>query len=247
MVKSDLHLSFSNWDFISGPCSIIFTSWSKDGGMLDWISSTQNDPMNFDLCFCKSSVLLYPHSQSGGYTGIPLSVRPSVRPSLNFVYVTSHLSFVAFYSYLVSWLAMRILYRFHEWLIFARDIALFMFVWPYVRSHILCTQLVICLLSHFIHIWYLNWPWSEHAHIVPISRMVDFCESYSPFHVCLTIRPSAHLVYATSLLSHFIHIWYLDWPWSEHAHIIPISRMVDFCKSYSPFHVPFSCCYKLFP
>jgi hypothetical protein len=30
----------------------------------------------------------------------------SVRPSLNLVYATSHLSFVAFYSYLVSWLAM---------------------------------------------------------------------------------------------------------------------------------------------
>jgi hypothetical protein len=31
-------------------------------------------------------------------------------------------------------------------------------------------------------------------------------------------------------LSHFIHIWYLDWPWSEHLPIIPISWMVDFCK-----------------
>ena len=30
--------------------------------------------------------------------------------------------------------------------------------------------------------------------------MVDFCETYSPFHVCLIIRPSAHLVYATSHL-----------------------------------------------
>jgi hypothetical protein len=202
-------------------------------------------------------------------------------------------------------LSMRILYRFHGWLIFARVIALSMFVWPYVRSHILCTPLVICLLSHFIHICYLDWPWSEHAYIIPISRMVDFCESYSPFHVCLTIHLSAHLMYATShlsfvafysylvswldmiwacayytdfmdvahiipisgllnfarvivlfmfvwpyvrshtlftqlvicLLSHFIHIWYLDWAWSEHAHIIPISRMVDFCESYSPFHV----------
>jgi hypothetical protein len=45
---------------------------------------------------------------------------------------------------------MRKFYRFHGWLIFARVIALFMFVWPYVCSHILCTQLVICLLSHFI-------------------------------------------------------------------------------------------------
>ena len=197
-------------------------------------------------------------------------------------------------------LSMHILYRFHGWLIFARVIALFMFVWPYVRSHILCTQLVICLLSYFIHIWYLDWPWSEHAHIIPISRMVDFRKSYNPFHVCLTIYPSAHLVYATShlsyhilfifgilvghdlnmciscqfhgwlifvrvialfmfvwpyvrshilctqlvicLLSYFIHIWYLDWSWSEHAHIIPISRMVDFCESYSPFHVCLTIC-----
>jgi hypothetical protein len=196
----------------------------------------------------------------------------------------------------IWYLSMRIFYRFHGWLIFARVIALFIFVWPYVRSHILCTQLDSCRLSHFIHIWYLDWPWSEHAHIIPIVRMVDFCESYSRFHVCLSIRPSAHPVYATShlsfvafysylvswlamiwactyytdftdgwflrelalfmfvwpyvqshilcmllvicLLSHFIHIWYLDWPWSERAHIIPISWMVDCCESYSPFHVP---------
>jgi hypothetical protein len=189
-------------------------------------------------------------------------------------------------------LSMRILYQFHGWLIFARVIALFMFVWPYICSHILCTQLIICLLSHFIHIWYLGWPWSEHAHIIPISWMVDFCESYSPFHVCLTICAFAHLVYAAMhlsfiafysyfifgillghvhewlifvrvitlfmfvwpyvrplilcmqlvicLLSHFIHIWYLGWPWSEHSHIIPISRMVNFCESCSPFHVCFT-------
>ena len=51
--------------------------------------------------------------------------------------------------------------------------------------------------------------WSEHAHIIPISRMVDFCESYSPFHVCLPIRPSAHLVYATSHLSFVAFYSYL--------------------------------------
>ena len=136
-------------------------------------------------------------------------------------------------------LSMRILYRFHGWLIFARVIALFMFVWPYVRPHILCTQLVICLLSHFIHIWYLGWPWSEHAHIIPISRKVDFCERCSPFHVCLAYVRSHILCtqLVICLLSHFIHIWYLGWPWSEHAHIMPISRMVDFCESCSPFHV----------
>ena len=127
-----------------------------------------------------------------------------IRPSAHLVYATSHLSFVAFYSYLVSWLAMIWACAYYTdfkegWFLFV--IALFMFVWPYVRSHILCTQLVICLLSHFIHIWYLGWPWSEHAHIMPISRMVDFYESYSTFHVYLTIRPFAHLVYATSHLS----------------------------------------------
>jgi hypothetical protein len=44
-------------------------------------------------------------------------------------------------------LSMCILYQFHGWLILARVIALFMFVWPYVHSHILCTQLksiVVC-------------------------------------------------------------------------------------------------------
>jgi hypothetical protein len=137
-----------------------------------------------------------------------------------------------------------------------------MFAWPYVRSHILCTQLVICLLSHFIHTLHLDWPWSEHAHIIPISRMVDFCEShsdhgqtmipdmnkmrqktndklrtqdvrtdvwsskhekgnnscknqpyfcetYSPFYVCLNIGPFAHLVYATSYLSFVAFYSYL--------------------------------------
>jgi hypothetical protein len=69
------------------------------------------------------------------------------------------------------------------------------------RSHLLCTELVICLLSHFIHIWYLGWSWSEHTHIIPISWMVGFCKSYSPFHVCLTICPFAHLVYATCYFS----------------------------------------------
>jgi hypothetical protein len=131
-------------------------------------------------------------------------------------------------------------------------------------------------LLHFIYIWYLGWPWPEHAHIIRISRMVDFCESHSPFHVCLTIRSAITLAkinhpwnrynmrmlrswptkmpnmnkmrqmtscvhkmceQVICLLSHFIHIWYLDWPCSEYVHIIPISRMVDFCESHSPFHV----------
>jgi hypothetical protein len=39
--------------------------------------------------------------------------------------------------------------------------------------------------------------------------MVDFCKSFSPFHVCLTIRPFAHLVYATSHLSFVTFYSYL--------------------------------------
>ena len=138
---------------------------------------------------------------------------------------------------------MSILYRFHGWLIFARVIVLFMFVWPYVRSHILCMQLIICLLSHFIHIWYLDWPWSEHAHILLISRMVDFCESYSPFHVCLTIRPSAHLVYATSHLSFVAFYSYLvSWltysylvSWLTYSYLVSWLTMIWACTYYTDF------------
>jgi hypothetical protein len=121
-------------------------------------------------------------------------------------------------------LSMHILCRFHRWLIFVRVIALFMFIWPYVHSHILCTQLVICLLSHFIHIWYLGWPWSEHAHILPISQ-VDFCESYSPFHVCFTIRPSAHLVYATS------HLYFVAF----YSYLVSWLAMIWACTYYTDF------------
>ena len=75
-------------------------------------------------------------------------------------------------------------------------------------------------------------------------RVVDFCESYSPFHVCLTIRPFAHLVYATSHLSFVAFYSYLvSWLamiW-ECAYYTDF-RVVDFCQSYSPFHVCLTIC-----
>jgi hypothetical protein len=122
-------------------------------------------------------------------------------------------------------LSMRILYRFHRWLIFARVVALFMtnmkrattlakinHPWNRYNMHLLRSwptkipnmnkmrQKTSCVhkmcgrtyVLDFIHIWYLQnlgWPWSEDAHIIPISRMVDFCESYSPFHICLRFLP----------------------------------------------------------
>jgi hypothetical protein len=120
----------------------------------------------------------------------PFHVCLTIGPSAHLVYATSHLSFVTFYSYLVSWLAMCVhkmigqmygqtnmkraiilakinhpwnrynMRMLRSWPTKIPNMNKIMFVWPYVRSHILCTHLVICLLSHFIHIWYLGWPWS---------------------------------------------------------------------------------------
>jgi hypothetical protein len=63
------------------------------------------------------------------------------------------------------------------------------FVGPYVRSHILCTQLIICLLSHFIHIWYLGWPCSEHAHIIPIMKramtLAKINHPWNQYNMCM--------------------------------------------------------------
>ena len=71
-------------------------------------------------------LLLYLHSQSGGYTGIPLSVpKPCVRiQSFVFCWVLFIFGILVGHD-----LSMHILYRFHGWLIFARVIALIMF--PY--------------------------------------------------------------------------------------------------------------------
>jgi hypothetical protein len=105
---------------------------------------------------------------------------------------------------------------------------------------------------------------SEHAHIIPISRMADFCESYGPFHVCLTICPSAHKRQMTSCVHKMCERTYgqtnmkraitlakINHPWNRYNMLmvrswaikIPNmnkmrqSWMVGFCESYSPFHV----------
>jgi hypothetical protein len=80
-------------------------------------------------------------------------------------------------------------------------------------------------LPHFIHIWYLDWPWSEHAHITPISRMVDLYKSYNPFHVCLTIRPFAHIVYTTCRLS-FVEFY---------SYLVSWLAMIWACAYYTDF------------
>jgi hypothetical protein len=115
----------------------------------------------------------------------------SIHPSLNLVYVTSHLSFVGFYSYLVSWLCACSDHgqpRYQIWIKCDKrqmtSCVHKMYERIYGQTN-MKRAIVICLLLDFIHIWYLDWPWSEHAHIIPISRMVDFCKSYSPFHVPL--------------------------------------------------------------
>jgi hypothetical protein len=109
----------------------------------------------------------------------------------------------------------------NKWFLWALPIIYFLIIvfisplaewWVYWNTLVRPSLNLVYVTSHlldFIHIWYLGWPWSEHAHIIPISRMVDFCESYSPFHVCLTIHPSAYLVYATSHLSFVAFYSYL--------------------------------------
>ena len=100
---------------------------------------------------------------------------------------------------------MLIYYRFYGWLIFARVIALFMFDWPYVVcTSCVCNYSFVAFYSYLVSWLAMIWA------CAPISRMVDFCESYSPFHVCLTIRPSAHLVYTTSHLSFVAFYSYLS-------------------------------------
>ena len=154
-------------------------------------------------------------------------VRPSVRPSLNHVYVTSHLFVFCWILFIFGVLAghdlsMHILYRFHGWLIFARVIALFMFVWPYVHPHIFCTQLVICLY-HILFIFGILVGHDLSMHILSRFHGWLIFASYSPFHVCLTICPFAHLVYATSHLSFVAFYSYLVswlamiWAWTYYT------------------------------
>jgi hypothetical protein len=68
-------------------------------------------------------------------------------------------------------LSMRILYRFHGWLIFVRVIALFMFVWPYVRYkrqmtsfvHKMCGQTYgQTNMKRSITLTKINHPWNRY-------------------------------------------------------------------------------------
>jgi hypothetical protein len=154
-----------------------------------------------------------------GQTNMNFHVCLTIRPFPHLVYATSHLSFVTFYSYLVSWLTM------------IRACACSVYGRPRSQIWIKCDKRQMTSSVHKMRkrtygqinmkraitlakIKYLGWPWSEHTHIIPISWMVGFCENYSPFHVCLTIRPFPHLVYATSHLSFVTFYSYLvSWKW----------------------------------
>jgi hypothetical protein len=128
----------------------------------------------------------------------PFHVCLTIRLSAQLVYATSHLSFDAFYSYLVSWLTMIWACTYYtNFTLMVKE------TWKgllLLQKSTIREIGIICACSDHGQSRY-------QAHIMPISRMVDFCESYSPFHVCLTIRPSAHLVYTTSHLS-FVAFYY---------------------------------------
>jgi hypothetical protein len=92
---------------------------------------------------------------------------------------------------------------------FARVVVLSMFVWPYIRSHMLCTQLVICLFIHPL-------PKREGIWIKCDKRQMTSCihkmsgRTYGQTNmkrvITLTkinIHPFAHVVYSTSHLSFY--------------------------------------------
>ena len=122
-----------------------------------------------------------------GYTGISLSVRPS--PYL--VYATPHLSFCRFFIIFGMMVGhdvrMRRLYQFDGWLNFA-SFGLYVENLVYATSHL--------SLADFVHIWHDGWAWCEHAHIIPISRLVvRVMALYAPNWVCSC--PFTYLVHAT--------------------------------------------------
>jgi hypothetical protein len=143
----------------------------------------------------------------------PFHVCLTIHPSAHLVYATSHLCFVAFYSYLVSWLAMiwactyftdftdgwflRELLPFHVCLTICPFAHLM-----YATSHLSFVAFYSYLVSWLAMIWACGILYRFHGWLI-------YFESYSPFHVCLTIRPFAHLVYATSYLSFVAFYSYL--------------------------------------
>jgi hypothetical protein len=124
----------------------------------------------------------------------------------------SHLSFVTFYSYLVSWLAMIWACPYYT------DFTDGWFFESYSPFHVCLT---ICPSTHLVYATsHLSFD-AFYSYLVSWLTMIWactyytdftdgwFCESYSPFHVCLTICPSTHLVYATSHLSFVAFYSYL--------------------------------------
>ena len=130
---------------------------------------------------------------------------------------------------------MRILYRFHGWLIFGGVMALYdensfyiLFKLVYATTHLsfcgFCSYLVCWLgmmwgcayYTDFMVGWFLPelWPFKMKIH----------------FTSCLSLCTQVLI----DPLVDFVHIWYVGWAWCEDAHIIPILWLVDFCRSYGP-------------
>jgi hypothetical protein len=95
------------------------------------------------------------------------------------------------------------------------------------------------VISKFSDLWPIYWL-KTYKYVIQTYDMINWCiiRSRSLTFPALYIDLQwKHPSCAFNGFMHFIHIWYLGWPWSEHVHIIPISRKVDFCESYCPFHV----------
>jgi hypothetical protein len=127
----------------------------------------------------------------------PFHVCLTIRPFAHLVYTTSHLCLVTFY---MTSCVHKMCKQTYGQTNMKRAITLAKSNHPWNRYN------MRMLRSWPIKIPNMN-KMRQKTNIIPISRMVDFCESYSPFHVCLTIRPFAHLVYATSHLSFVAFYW----------------------------------------
>ena len=117
---------------------------------------------------------------------------PSVHPSLNLVYVISHLSFcwiLFIFGILVGHnLSMCILCKFHGWLIFGRVITLFMFVWPcvhlvYATSHLSVVTFYSYLVSWLVMIWAC-------AYYTDFTDGLDSNTLYPPLCLSTTLNPT---------------------------------------------------------
>jgi hypothetical protein len=129
-------------------------------------------------------------------------------------------------------LGMRILCRFHGWLIFARVVALFMFFLPYVRPHILCMQLVFCrilfifgnLVGHDLsmrilyqfHGWLIH-PWNRHNMRMPRSWPIKIPNMNKMRQMTSCVHKMCEWTYGQTNMKRAITLAKIIHPWNRYT------------------------------